>query len=348
MTMHFPVSGPGQSPEPPRGGFNLSSWAIAHASLTRFLVVLILAAGAMSLLSMGQKEDPDFTFRLMVIQTAWPGASTHEMQDQVVDKIERKVQETPHLDYVRSYTRPGSSVTFVNIKGAARGREITDAFYQVRKKVGDIRSSLPQGVVGPFFNDEFGDTYITLHALTGDGFSYPELKARAKAIRDVLLRVPGVEKVDLIGTQDEKVYIEIASKVLAERNLSPLAIGEALAAQNTLEPAGRVESDEKSVRVDVEGFVGTVEEIRDLRLRVGGETIRLGDIATVKRGLVDPPVAKTRYQGKEAVIIGVVMAPGAKVTDVGRSIDAALKAIVANLPLGLELGQIADQPGVVS
>jgi multidrug efflux pump subunit AcrB len=346
MTMHFPVSGPGQS-QPPHG-FNLSSWAIRHASLTRFLVVLILAAGGLSLFSMGQKEDPDFTFRAMIIQTIWPGASTEEMQAQVVDKIERKVQETPHLDYVRSYTRPGSAVTFVNIKGEAFGRDVADAFYQVRKKVGDIANTFPQGVIGPFFNDEFGDTYITLHALTGDGFSYPELKARAKAIRDVLLRVAGVEKVDLIGTQDEKVYIEISSKVLAERNLSPTAIGEALAAQNTLEPAGRVESDEKSVRIDVEGFMGSIDEIRDLRLRVGNETIRLGDIATVKRGLVDPPVAKTRYQAKEAVIIGVVMAKGAKVTDVGQSINAALTTIEAGLPLGLELGQIADQPGVVS
>jgi multidrug efflux pump subunit AcrB len=343
MTQHFPM------PEPrPSGGFNLSRWAIQHGSLTRFLVVLILAAGALSLFSMGQKEDPDFTFRLMVIQTAWPGASAHEMQDQVVDKIERKLQETPHLDFIRSYTRPGSAVTFVNIKGEARGREITDAFYQVRKKVGDVASSFPQGVRGPFFNDEFGDTYITLHALTGDGFSYPELKSQAKRIRDVLLRVGGVEKVDLIGTQDEKIFIEISSRVLSERNLSPLAIGEALAAQNTLEPAGRIESDERSVRIDVDGFVGSVEEIRELRLRVGNETIRLGDIATVKRGLIDPPVAKTRYQGKEAVIIGVVMANGAKVTDVGQSIDGALKQVQADLPLGLELGQIADQPDVVS
>jgi multidrug efflux pump subunit AcrB len=194
-------------PEPDRGGFNLSRWAIEHKSLTRFLVVLILMAGAYSLFSMGQKEDPDFTFRLMVVQVNWPGSTVEEMQSQVVDKIERKAQETPELDYVRSYTRPGSAVIFVNIKGEARGQQITDAFYQVRKKIGDISSTFPQSVQGPFFNDEFGDTYITLHALTGDGFSYPELKTQAKRIRDVLLRVEGVEKVDLIGTQDEKLYI---------------------------------------------------------------------------------------------------------------------------------------------
>jgi multidrug efflux pump len=228
-------------PESERRGFNLSRWAIQHKSLTRFLVVLILAAGAFSLFSMGQKEDPDFTFRLMVAQVNWPGSTVEEMQSQVVDKIERKMQETPELDYVRSYTRPGSAVIFVNIKGEARGRQITDAFYQVRKKVGDIAATFPAGVQGPFFNDEFGDTYITLHALTGQGFSYPELKGQAKRIRDVLLRVDGVEKVDLIGTQDEKLYIEISSKTLAERNLTPIDVQNALAAQNTLEPAGRVD-----------------------------------------------------------------------------------------------------------
>ena len=335
-------------PEHEMRGFNLSRWAIAHTSLTRFLVVLILAAGSFALFSMGQKEDPDFTFRLMVVQAAWPGASVEEMQSQVVDKIERKVQETPHLDYVRSYTRPGNAVIFVNIKGEARGREITDAFYQIRKKVGDIRATLPAGVQGPFFNDEFGDTYITLHALTGQGFSYPELKAQAKRIRDVLLRVGGVEKVDLLGTQDEKLFIEISSKVLAERNLSPLDIQAALATQNTLEPAGRVETDDRSVRLNVQGFVTTVDEVRELRLRIGDQTIRLGDIANVSRGVEDPAVAKSRYQGKDAVIIGAVMAPGSKVTDVGAGIDAALGMITRDLPLGLELGQIANQPEVVS
>jgi multidrug efflux pump subunit AcrB len=335
-------------PEQGSRGFNLSRWAIQHASLTRFLVVLILAAGGYALLSMGQKEDPDFTFRVMIVQVAWPGASVEEMQSQVVDKIERKAQETPHLDFVRSYTRAGNAVIFVNIKGEARGRDVTDAFYQVRKKIGDIAQTFPEGVRGPFFNDEFGDTYITLHALTGDGFSYPELKTQAKRIRDVMLRVPGVEKVDLIGAQDEKLYIEVSSQALAERNLSAQDIQAALAAQNTLEPAGRVETDERSVRLDVNGFLTTVEEVRELRLRVGAETIRLGDIASVTRGLEDPPVAKSRFQGKEAVLIGAVMSAGAKVTDVGKGIAGELAKVNRELPLGLELGQIANQPEVVT
>jgi multidrug efflux pump subunit AcrB len=335
------------SPKPPHG-FNLSRWAIEHVSLTRFLVVLILAAGGLSLFSMGQKEDPEFTFRVMVVRVLWPGASVEEMQSQVIDKIEQKLQETPNLDFIRSYTRAGSSVIMVSIRGEARGREVTDVFYQVRKKLGDIRHTLPAGVIGPFFNDEFGDTYITLHALTGDGFSYPELKTQAKRIRDQLLKVPGVEKVDLLGTQAEKVYIEISSKVLAERQLSALDIQNALAAQNTLEPAGIVEGSDRSVRLDVNGFVKTVEEIRELRLRVGRQTIRLGDIATVKRGLEDPPSSQIRYNGKNAVVIGVVMGEGFKVTDVGININEVLGKVTAELPLGLELGSIANQPKVVT
>jgi len=173
-------------------GFNLSAWAIEHGSFTGFLLVLLLAAGAFSLLRIGQKEDPDFTFRVMVVQVLWPGSSVTEMQEQVVDKIERKLQETPGLDFLRSYTRPGFANIFVNLAGDQRGEAVKEAFYQARKKVGDIRSTLPEGVIGPFFNDEFGDTYISLYAITGQGFSYPELKEFAKHTRDVLLRVPGV------------------------------------------------------------------------------------------------------------------------------------------------------------
>jgi multidrug efflux pump subunit AcrB len=330
-----------------RERFNLSRWAIAHASLTRFFLVLVLAAGALALFRMGQKEDPDFTFRVMLVQVAWPGASVEEMQEQVVDKIERKLQETPHLDYVRSFTRAGSSVIFVSLEGKARGRDVPDSFYQVRKKISDIKSSLPEGVLGPFFNDEFGDTYITLHAITGDGFSYPELKSFAKKARDILLRAPGVEKVDLLGAQDEKIFIDVSSKVLAERGLSALDIQSALVGQNAMEPAGRVETGDRSVRVDVRGFLNSVDDIRELRLRAGGQNLRLGDIATVTRGLEDPPVSKIRYQGREAVLLGVVMSNGANVTVVGKELSEALAKVRDNLPVGVELGQIADQPGVV-
>jgi multidrug efflux pump len=246
-------------------GFNLSRWGIRHGGFTAFLLVLLLAAGAYSLLGIGQKEDPDFTFRVMVVQVLWSGATVEEMQDQVVDKIERKLQETPGLDFLRSYTRPGFANIFVNPKGSVRGEAVKDAFYQARKKVGDIHQTLPEGVIGPFFNDEFGDTYISLYAVTGEGFAYPELKSFAKNARDILLRIPGVAKVDLLGSQDERIFIEVSSAALAERGLSALDIQAALAGQNAMDPAGRIETSERSVRIDVEGGLGSVEDIRELR-----------------------------------------------------------------------------------
>ena len=329
-------------------GFNLSRWAIGHGNFTAFLLVLLLAAGAFSPWRIGQKEDPDFTFRVMVVQVFWPGSTAEDMQDQVVDKIERKLQETPGLDFLRSYTRAGFANIFVNLKGAVRGEAVKDAFYQARKKVGDIRQTLPEGVIGPFFNDEFGDTYISLYAVTGDGFSYPELKTFAKGARDILLRVPGVAKVDLLGLQEERVFIEVSSAALAERGLSALDIQAALAGQNAMDPAGRIETGERSVRIDVQGGLRSIEDIRELRLRAGQQTFRFGDIGTVRRSLEDPPSAKTRYQGREAVLLGTTMAPGANVTEVGAAVERALNSIKQDLPVGVELGRISDQAQVVS
>ncbi|MET0653039.1 MAG: efflux RND transporter permease subunit [Hyphomicrobiaceae bacterium] len=332
----------------PSKGFNLSRWAISHGSFTAFLLVLLLAAGAFSLARIGQKEDPDFTFRTMVVQLVWPGATAEEMQDQVVDKIERKLQETPGLEFLRSYTRPGFANIFVNLKGAVRGEAVREAFYQARKKVGDIRHTLPEGVIGPFFNDEFGDTYISLYAVSGQGYSYPELKDFAKTARDILLRIPGVAKVDLLGLQEERIFIEVSSAALAERGLTALDIQAALAGQNAMDPAGRIETSERSVRIDVQGGLKSVEDIRELRLRAGQQTFRLGDIAEVKRTVEDPPSAKTHYQGREAVLLGTTMAPGGNVTEVGAAVEQALKRIEQNLPIGAELGRISDQAQVVS
>ena len=201
---------------------------------------------------MGQKEDPDFTFRVMVVQAIWPGASIEDMQDQVVNKIERKLQETPHLDFVRSYTRAGSAIITVQVKGDTNAAEVKDAFYQVRKKVGDISGELPDGLLGPYFNDEFGDTFITLHAISGDGYSYPELKKFAIQARDMLLTTPGVEKAVIIGDQPEKIYIDVSSKVLAERGLTLPTCRTPCQGQNNVDPAGSVETGIRSVRISVE------------------------------------------------------------------------------------------------
>ncbi|QRM44087.1 efflux RND transporter permease subunit [Rhizobium sp. BG4] len=328
--------------------FNLSRWAIGHPSIARFLFGLILITGVLGLMRMGQKEDPDFTFRVMVVQAVWPGASIQEMEDQVTNKIERKLQETPHLDWVKSYTRAGSSIITVQVKGDTNAADVADAFYQVRKKVGDISSELPEGLLGPYFNDEFGDTFITLHSISGDGYSYPELKKFAIQARDMLLTTPGVEKAVIIGDQPEKIYIDVSSKALAERGLTVVDLQNAIKGQNSVDPAGSVDTGLRSVRISVEGDVRKLDDIRELRLRSGNQVTRLGDIATVYSGLEDPYQRKYRFNGHESVQVGVVMAKGFKVTDVGKDVEATYERFEKSLPYGVAVDQISNQPDVVT
>lgn len=328
--------------------FNLSRWAIGHPSIARFLFGLILITGVLGLMRMGQKEDPDFTFRVMVVQAVWPGSSIQEMEDQVTNKIERKLQETPHLDWVKSYTRAGSSIITVQVKGDTNAADVADAFYQVRKKVGDISSELPEGLLGPYFNDEFGDTFITLHSISGDGYSYPELKKFAIQARDMLLTTPGVEKAVIIGDQPEKIYIDVSSKALAERGLTVVDLQNAIKGQNSVDPAGSVDTGLRSVRISVEGDVRKLDDIRELRLRSGNQVTRLGDIATVYSGLEDPYQRKYRFNGHESVQVGVVMAKGFKVTDVGKDVEATYERFEKSLPYGVAVDQISNQPDVVT
>ncbi|RWX79254.1 efflux RND transporter permease subunit [Neorhizobium lilium] len=339
-------------PSPPnpsqKQAFNLSRWAIGHPSIARFLFGLIIVMGALGIMNMGQKEDPDFTFRVMVVQAVWPGASIDDMQNQVVNKIERKLQETPHLDWVKSYTRAGVSITTIQIKGDTTSQDVADAFYQVRKKIGDISQDLPSGLLGPYFNDEFGDTYITLNSISGQGFTYPELKQFAIQARDMLIATPGVEKAVILGDQPEKIFIDVSSKALAERGLTVLDLQNALAGQNAVDASGSVETAERSVRISVEGGVTTPAEIRELRIRTGGQVIRLGDIAKVDRGLEDPFQRKFRFNGQDSVQIGVVMAKGFKVTDVGKSVEETYARFQQTLPLGVSVEQISNQPEVVT
>lgn len=337
-----------QANPPEKARFNLSRWAIAHPSIARFLFGLIIVMGALGVMNMGQKEDPDFTFRVMVVQTVWPGASIQEMQDQVVNKIERKLQETPHLDWVKSYTRAGVAITTIQIKGDTNTAQVNDAFYQVRKKVGDIAQDLPAGLLGPYFNDEFGDTYITLNSISGEGYSYPELKQFAIQARDMLLATPGVEKAVILGDQPQKIFIDVSSKALAERGLTVLNIRDALSGQNNIDPAGNVQTADRSVRIAVEGGVTTPEDIRELRLKAGSQVIRLGDIATVTAGLENPYQRKFRFNGHDSVQLGVVMAKGFKVTDVGHQVEATYERFEQTLPVGVSVEQVSNQPEVVT
>ncbi|ANL35911.1 efflux RND transporter permease subunit [Rhizobium phaseoli] len=328
--------------------FNLSRWAIGHPSIARFLFGLIIITGVLGLMRMGQREDPEFTFRVMVVQAIWPGASIQEMEDQVVNKIERKLQETPHIDWVKSYTRAGSAIITLQVKGDTNSKDVADAFYQVRKKVGDISSELPQGLLGPYFNDEFGDTFITLHSVSGYGYSYPELKKFAIQARDMLLTTPGVEKAVIIGDQPEKIYVDVSSKALAERGLTILDLQNAVKGQNNVDPAGSVDTGLRSVRISVEGDVKKAADIRELRLRAGGQVTRLGDIATVSSGLEDPYQRKYRFNGHDSVQVGVVMAKGFNVTDVGKDVEATYQRFEEALPYGVAVDQIANQPDVVT
>ncbi|UJW77347.1 efflux RND transporter permease subunit [Rhizobium sp. SL42] len=335
------------TPPVDHGSFNLSRWAIGHPSMARFLFGLILIAGLFGLMRMGQKEDPDFTFRVMVVQAFWPGASLTDMQDQVVNKIERKLQETPYLDWVKSYTRAGSAIITLQVKGNTDANDVADAFYQVRKKISDIENELPEGLLGPYFNDEFGDTYITLYSLTGNGYSYPELKNYAIQARDVLLSTAGVEKAVILGDQPQKIFIEVSSKALAERGLTFTDLQNALAGQNAIDATGTIDTGERSVRIAVDGGFSAAEDIRELRLKAGDQITRLGDIATVTEGLEDPYQRKFRFNGQDSVQVGVVMTKGFKVTDVGKSVEETLSRFEASLPLGVEVSQISNQPEVV-
>jgi multidrug efflux pump len=327
--------------------FNLSERALKYRALTLFFLVIFALGGALAYATLGVKEEPEFKFKLMVIRVFWPGAAADEIEQQVTDKIERKLQDTPHLDFLQSYSRPGESVIFVALRGETRNFDVDFTWYQVRKKVGDVEASLPPGVIGPFFNDEFGDTYTNIYAVSADGFSYADMKHYADLLRTELLRVDGVEKADLLGVQDEKIYLEFSNKKLATLGIDPAQLFGVLQAQNRVASAGRVVTGNSNIEVRVSGGFHTVAAIENTAIRVNGKSFRLGDIVTVSRRPVDPPVSKMRHDGKDVVGVGITMRKGYKVTELGQRIDAAVGALRARLPVGIEIATVADQPQVV-
>ena len=330
-----------------RNGFNLSRWAIQHSDFTRFMVVLLLLAGIMAYLRLGQREDPDFTFRVMVIETRWPGATAAEMEQQVTDRIEEKLAQTPWLDRTESYSKPGVSMVFVFLREDSPAHEVKPTWYQVRKKVGDIAGRLPQGVQGPFFNDEFGDTYIAMYAFRAEGFDYTELKDYVDTARKVLGALPGVEKVDLLGEQVPKIFVDFSSRKFAELGVGFPELAAALAGQNSLVASGQVQTDSHAVFVRVGGDYDSLEQVADTRFRVGEASFRLGDFAHVYRGWEDPPRTRIRHRGKDAVVLGVVMSKGADVLRVGAALRETVRRLHEQFPVGIEVAQITDQPRVV-
>ncbi|MEO5694378.1 MAG: efflux RND transporter permease subunit [Usitatibacter sp.] len=327
--------------------FNLSEWALSHQSLVLYFMLVLAFVGVGSYMRLGQAEDPDFTFKLMVVRSIWPGASAEEVERQLTDKIEKKLQETPRLDFLRSYSKPGESVVFVFVKDNSRPDEIKDTWYQVRKKVGDIRATLPAGVNGPFFNDEFGDTFGNIYALTGDGFSYAQLKDRADLIRNQMLRVKDVAKVDLIGEQDEKIYVELANAKLATLGVEPAVIFAALQQQNAVTATGSFETPTDRIYIRATGALDSVESVKAIAIRANGRLFRLGDFANVYRGFADPAQPRMRFMGKQSLGIAVSMVPRGDIIALGHALDEAIVLIERDMPVGLELARVNDQPRTV-
>ncbi len=341
----------------PEKGFNLSKWALDHPALTRYLMVVLMLLGFASYFQLGQDEDPPFTFRAMVVRTYWPGATAQQVAEQVTDKLERTLQEVPYADKIRSYSKPGESQIIFQIKDSSKAADVPNVWYSVRKKIGDMRGTLPGGIQGPFFNDEFGDVYGVIYALESDGFSYAEVKTFADDVRQQLLRVPDVSKVELFGAQDEKLYIEISQKRLAQLGMDFNQVLAQLAQQNAVESAGAVQTPLDVVQVRVAGQFQAVEQLRAMPIRgtgygvgtsAGGNQFRLGDIAEIKRGYVDPPAVKVRHQGKEVIALGVAMTKGGDIIALGKSLKALSGNISKTLPAGITLVQIQDQPTAVA
>jgi multidrug efflux pump len=327
--------------------FNLSEWSLRHPALVLYAMLALTIIGMASYSKLGQSEDPPFTFKVMVIRSAWPGANALEVEQQLTDKLEKKLQEVPWLDVLKSYSRAGESLIFLQAKDSAPPSEIPNIWYQARKKIGDIRYTLPNGVQGPIFNDEFGDVYGNLYALSGQGYDDAELKRQADVVRAELLRVANVGKVDFFGEQSQKIYIELSNAKLATFGIDTATFLQMLQAQNLMAAAGAYDSADEHIRFDVSGTYDDLQQIREVRLGTRNSEFRLGDVATVKRGYEQPTKERVRFMGQEALLMGVSMRQGGDIIKLGLDLDAAVAKIQAQLPVGLQLQMVSSQPRAV-
>lgn len=327
--------------------FNLSAWALAHRNLVLYLMGLITVLGVAAYGKLGQSEDPPFTFKIMVVQAYWPGATADEMQRLVADRIEKTLLESPQVDTVKSFSRPGEVQIFVQAQDATPSRDMPEMFYQIRKRVADMQRTLPQGVQGPYFNDEFGETYGNIFALTGDGYSLTQLRQTADDLRKELLRTAGVAKVDIIGVQDDRVYIDLSNQKLANLGFSAQDLITALQAANILLPAGSIDTTTDRIYLRPSGAFQTVNDIAELPIRVGKRTVRLKDVADVRRGYADPAQPLMRFEGVPAIGIGVSMQKGGDIIALGRNLDKLMTQVESRLPVGLTLHRVNDQPKAV-
>jgi multidrug efflux pump len=327
--------------------FNLSEWAIRHRSLVSYFMLLISVAGIFSYLQLGRSEDPDFTVKTMVVSAAWPGATVEDTLEQITDRIESKLQDTPSLDYLKSYTTAGRATIFVTLQDSTTPAEVPDIWYQVRKKVGDIRNTLPQGIVGPTFDDEFGDTYGIVYGFTADGFTERELRDYVDDIRKQLLNVPDIAKIDVLGAQDERFYVEFSTEQLAGLGIDRSALIDALENQNSVTPAGVVQTADEKILVRVSGAFQSERDVQAVNFVANGRIIRLGDIARVTRGPADPAQPMFRVNGRQGIGLAIAMRTGGDVLALGYNVEHAMSEITANLPVGIEPTLVANQTAVV-
>ena len=327
--------------------FNLSEWAVHNRAIVVFLMLVCVIGGISAYERLGRQEDPDFTVQTMVVQAVWPGATAADMLTQVTDRLEKKLEETPKLDYIKSYTKPGQATIFVYLKESTPKRDLDDIWYQVRKKVSDVQATLPPGVVGPFFNDEFGDVFGIIYGITYDGFTPREARDFAETARTEFLRSSDVGKVEIFGDQDEKVYLSFSPQKLANLKLSLDEVLTAIARQNAVVPSGVINTPHENMLVDVTGSLLKPESVADLNLWIDGRFYKLTDIAKVQRGYSDPPTKMFRVNGKPAIGIGVNMREGGNNLDFGEGLHEAAERLMQRFPVGIELNLVSDQPEVV-
>jgi multidrug efflux pump len=324
-------------------GPNLSEWALLKRSLVVFLMILAVIAGTLSFMRLGRGEDPAFTFRTMVVGAAWPGATVEETLQQVTERLERTLQETDYLDRVRSYTTAGQTTIFVDLKQSTPPDAVADVWYQVRKNIGDMRGQLPQGTVGPFFNDDFGSTFGIIYAFTADGFDFRQLRDYVESARSRLLQVPDVSKIEVIGAQDEQIFLEFSTERLAGLRLNMGTILATLQAQNLVRPAGTIQGEQERVFLRVTGAFDSAEDIESVNIVSGDRIFRLGDIATVRRDFVDPPQPMFRVNGQPAIGLAIAMRDAGDILALGENVRKEMADITANLPVGIEPVLVADQ-----
>ena len=328
--------------------FNMSDWALKHQVLVLYLMLMLTITGLFSYTKLGQSEDPPFTFKLMLVHTTWPGASAQEVEQQVTDKLEKKLQEVPHLDYSSSFSRPGESMIFLVAKDDTLSKDIPEVWYQVRKKIADIRHTLPQAIESLTFNDEFSDVYGSMYALTGDGFDYAALKKQAELIRTELLKIKDVAKVEFFGEQEQRLFIELSNVKSISLGLSAKDLMAILQAQNAVVPSGTFESSDERIRIAVSGRYNSVDDLRQLRLRANNQDFRLGDVAHIYRGYEDPPRSQIRYQGNDSLLLGISMKDGGDIINLGHQLDKVMAKILPELPVGLALNTVTLQPKIVA